>query len=102
MRYRVRLGSLSALGVTAAMGHFIQSAAAQTPEPGAHGAAPAQKTSLAWVFKPKETAYIAPNKPAWHIADIFAAHKGQAKWAQPVVKDQWFKAPGVHGSPWVV
>lgn len=90
MKYSVRLGSLSALGMTAAMCLFIQTTVAQNPETKANGAAPAQKTSLAWVFKPKAAPYIAPNKPVWHIADIFAAHKGQADWAQPVVKDQWF------------
>src|SRR5437762_697763 len=44
----------------------------------------------AWVFKPKDIGFHAPNKPVWHVADIVAAHKGQTDWAEPVMKDQWF------------
>jgi mannose-6-phosphate isomerase-like protein (cupin superfamily) len=43
-----------------------------------------------YAFKPKDISYKAPMKPVWHIADILAAHRGQADWEQPVVKDPWF------------
>lgn len=91
MKCSVRPGSLSVLGMTAAMCFFMQISMAQNPEPGAQGSGPAQKMPLAWVFKPKASPYIEPNRPVWHIEDILAAHKGKASWTQPVVMDRWFK-----------
>ena len=99
MKYSFRLGSLSALGMTATMCIFMQTAAAQNPEPGAHGVEPAQKTQTAWVFKPKVSPYVEPNRPVWHIADMLTAHKGQANWTQPVVKDQWFNVQYISMGP---
>jgi mannose-6-phosphate isomerase-like protein (cupin superfamily) len=99
MKYSFRLGSLSALGVTAAMCIFMPTAVAQNPQPGSHGAEPAQTTQTAWVFKPKASPYIEPNRPVWHIADILAAHKGGADWTQPVVKDQWFSVQYISMGP---
>lgn len=66
---------------------------------GEHPARPAAKMTVAWVFKPKASPYIAPNRPVWHIADILAAHKGKANWAQPVVKDHWFNVDYVSMAP---
>lgn len=66
---------------------------------GGSGAAKPAPETLAWVFKPKVSPYIAPNKPVWHIADILAAHKGQADWAQPVVKDRWFNVQYISMAP---
>ena len=60
---------------------------------------PGQKTTVAWVFKPKVSPFVEPNRPVWHIADILAAHKGQANWAQPVVKDQWFNVQYISMGP---
>ena len=43
-------------------------------------------TRVVWAaHKVVETPYTGPNKPVTHIADILAAHKGQARWDQPVL-----------------
>jgi mannose-6-phosphate isomerase-like protein (cupin superfamily) len=54
-----------------------------------------------WAPKPTTmTPYTAPNKPVWHLADILAAHKGQASWVQPIIRnkdqegDYFSMAPG--------
>ena len=65
-------------------------APAQAPAAAAPANA-ARPTIPAWVFKPKQAPYAGPNRPVWRIADILAAHKGQADWAQTVVKDRWFE-----------
>jgi len=90
MKFSVRLGRVSALGMVVAMCLYVQTAGAQNPASETHASATAQKDPLAWVFKPKAAPYVEPNRPVWHVTDILAAHKGQANWAQPVVKDQWF------------
>jgi mannose-6-phosphate isomerase-like protein (cupin superfamily) len=42
-----------------------------------------------WAPKPTTmTPYTAPNKPVWHLTDILAAHKGQANWVQPIVRNK--------------
>jgi len=70
---------------------LAQPVAAQAPPPAAGPANTARPTIPAWVLKPKQAPYVAPNRPIWRIADIAAAHKGQADWAQTVVKDRWFE-----------
>ncbi|MBW6531548.1 cupin domain-containing protein [Sphingomonas sp. RRHST34] len=41
-----------------------------------------------WAPKPTQpTAYSAPNKVHWKLADIRAAHRGQSDWVQPVVRN---------------
>ena len=41
-----------------------------------------------WAPKPSTmTPYVAPNKPHWKISEILAAHKGQANWVQPIVRN---------------
>lgn len=99
MKYGVRLGSLSALGLAVALCLSTQTAVAQKAGTGAPAAGPSRKMTLAWVFKPKAAPYIAPNKPVWHITDILAAHKGQSDWAQPVVKDHWLDVQYISMGP---
>ena len=99
MIFSVRLGSLSTMGLAAAMALSTQISQAQSAGTPAHAQAPAAKTTLAWVFKPKLAPYVAPNKPVWHIADILAAHKGQANWSQPVIKDRWFNVQYISMGP---
>ena len=42
-----------------------------------------------WAPKPSTmTPYVAPNKPHWKISEILAAHKGQANWVQPIVRNK--------------
>ena len=96
----IRGKGVAALAAAAAMGLFLQTASAQSAGgDAARAAAPAPKSTVAWVFKPKASPYIAPNKPVWHIADILAAHKGQTDWAQPVVKDRWFNVQYISMGP---
>jgi len=41
-----------------------------------------------WSSKPNQsTPYTAPNKVHWKLADILAAHRGQADWTQPIVRN---------------
>jgi mannose-6-phosphate isomerase-like protein (cupin superfamily) len=81
------------LGATAFIALAAGAAQAQAP------AQPPRESVTAWVFKPKQAPYVAPNKPVWRIADILAQHKGQADWAQPVIKDQWFLAQYISMAP---
>ncbi|MDB5702193.1 MAG: hypothetical protein JWL66_2392 [Sphingomonadales bacterium] len=41
-----------------------------------------------WAPKPTNpTAYTAPNKVHWKLADILAAHKGKGDWVQPIIRN---------------
>ncbi len=41
-----------------------------------------------WAPKPaKLTPYVAPNRPIWRLSEILAAHRGQAAWVQPIVRN---------------
>lgn len=41
---------------------------------------------IVWAaHKTPESPYVEPNRPIWHIADILKAHRGQARWDQPVL-----------------
>jgi mannose-6-phosphate isomerase-like protein (cupin superfamily) len=99
MKKGVRLGESSCWIMASVMCLWLQTATAQNPEVGTRGANPAPRTTLAWTFKPKVAAYIAPNKPVWHITDIVASHKGQANWTQSAVKDQWFHVQYISMAP---
>jgi mannose-6-phosphate isomerase-like protein (cupin superfamily) len=70
--------------------------AAGAPAPGAaagrgrggRGPAPV----VAWVPKAtRMTAYEAPNRPVWRLADVKALHPGNGSWTQPIVrnKEMW-------------
>ena len=42
-----------------------------------------------WSAKPTVmTPYVAPNKPHWKLSEILAAHKGEADWVQPLVRNR--------------
>lgn len=42
-----------------------------------------------WGPKPATaTPYVAPNKPVWRLKEILAAHKGQADWVQPIIRNK--------------
>lgn len=52
-----------------------------------HGQAPAQE-SLVWAPVPsKPNKWVPPNKVHTKLADLVTAHKGQASWREPVVRD---------------
>ena len=52
-----------------------------------HGQAP-QRESLVWAPVPTTpNGWVAPNKPHTKLADVIAAHKGQASWREPIVRD---------------
>ena len=64
-----------------------------------HGQAP-QQESLVWAPVPKAPAkWIAPNKPHTKLADLLAAHKGQASWREPIVRDTLLVADYVQMAP---
>jgi len=76
-----------------------QPVAAQAPTPAQAPGGGGRPTIPAWVFKPKQAPYVAPNRPVWHIDDLLAVHKGKADWAQTVVKDRWFENQYVSMGP---
>jgi mannose-6-phosphate isomerase-like protein (cupin superfamily) len=64
-----------------------------------HGQAP-QQESLVWAPVPKTpAAWIAPNKAHTRLADLLAAHKGQASWREPIVRDTLLVADYVQMAP---
>ena len=64
-----------------------------------HGQAP-QQESLVWAPVPNIPAkWIAPNKPHTKLADLLAAHKGQASWREPIVRDTLLTADYVQMAP---
>ncbi len=64
-------------------------AAGATPGRGAgRGPAPQRVVKYAWAPKPiKPLGWTGVNKPVHRIADILAAHKGQTRWSQEIVRD---------------
>ncbi|WP_277970761.1 cupin domain-containing protein [Sphingomonas echinoides] len=43
------------------------------------------------VWAPKKTpysAYVAPNKPWWKLADVLALHKNEKRWSQPIIRNK--------------
>jgi mannose-6-phosphate isomerase-like protein (cupin superfamily) len=53
----------------------------------------AQQDRLAWAPLPVvPTAYVAPNKPHWKLAELLAQHKGQPNWKETVVSDNLLHA----------
>jgi mannose-6-phosphate isomerase-like protein (cupin superfamily) len=64
-----------------------------------HGQAP-QQESLVWAPVPKTPAtWIAPNKPHTRLAELLAAHKGQATWRESIVRDTLLVADYVQMAP---
>ena len=47
----------------------------------------AKMAPLYWSAKRSPQPYKAPNRPHWKLSEILAAHKGQADWTQPLVRN---------------
>ena len=89
------VGSCSSLGLL-----FAQDAAPAGWTRGAAGRGPRVPPSVAWAPKPiKPEGWIAPNKPIWRLAEILAAHKGQADWTEPIVRDGYLQADYISMAP---
>src|SRR5262249_53748416 len=59
-----------------------------------------QQERLVWAPVPKTpNAWIAPNKPHTKLVDVVAAHKGQASWREPIVRDTLLVADYVQLAP---
>lgn len=59
-----------------------------------------QRESLVWAPVPaKANPWVAPNKPHTKLADLLAAHKGQAAWREPIVRDSLLVADYVQMAP---
>jgi len=97
------LGATLLVGAAAPLTALLaqQPAQAPTPAPGppaGRGGRGAQ--AAVWAPKPiTPGGWIAPNKPIWRLADILAAHKGQASWTEPIVRDQLFQADYISMAP---
>jgi mannose-6-phosphate isomerase-like protein (cupin superfamily) len=64
-----------------------------------HGQGP-QQESLVWAPVPSTpNAWTAPNKPHTKLVDLLAAHKGQANWREPIVRDRLLTADYVQMAP---
>jgi mannose-6-phosphate isomerase-like protein (cupin superfamily) len=64
-----------------------------------HGQAP-QRDSLVWAPVPTTpNGWVAPNKPHTKLVDLMAAHKGQASWREPIVRDTLLGADYVQMAP---
>ena len=52
-----------------------------------------QRDSLVWAPVPTApNGWVAPNKPHTKLPDLLAAHKNQASWREPVVRDTLLQA----------
>ncbi|MGA2213118.1 MAG: hypothetical protein ABSH31_07560, partial [Bryobacteraceae bacterium] len=55
---------------------------------------------LAWAPVPAQpTAWAAPNRPIWKLAELLAQHKGQPDWTQTVISDALFHADYISMAP---
>lgn len=82
MTFRGALGIALLLAATSAAG---QTRAPQSNWWSAPGREDGPLRTVWAAQKSPETRYRAPNKPAWHIADILKAHTGKQSWDQPVL-----------------
>lgn len=98
IKSNIRWTLLSAIAVLAPL-TLAQGQSGPNPSPPPAASGGQRQVIPAWVFRPKQMPYVAPNRPVWHIADILAAHRGQANWVQPVVRDQWFAVDYVSMGP---
>src|SRR6185436_3051912 len=59
-----------------------------------------QQDILVWAPVPKSpNAWVAPNRPHTKLSDVVAAHKGQASWREPIVRDTLLVADYVQMAP---
>lgn len=94
-----RLTPVAGLSTLASAFAFTACLAQTAPAP-APAPTPAPRFSVeSWVFKPTPTAYSGVHRPVWHIADLLAANRGKADWAQTVVDDQWFHTQYISMGP---
>src|SRR5579862_8695404 len=57
-------------------------------------------SQLVWAPKPATlTPWNKPNKPHWKLAEILAAHEGQANWKEPIVGDEFLRAEYIQMGP---
>ena len=60
----------------------------------------APKYWYAWSPKPDApTAYVGVNKPVWRLAELQAAHKGQADWNQEIIHTERYSARWIQMGP---
>ncbi len=112
----MRILKMTALASAAVLGFAAISYAQNAPAPAAPGAAapaagapagrgagrgPVQRVvKFAWAPKPiKPLGYTGVNKPIHRIADILAAHKGQARWTQEIVRDEDYSGKWISMAP---
>jgi mannose-6-phosphate isomerase-like protein (cupin superfamily) len=73
-------------------------AAFLAPPGGVH--AQAQREMLAWAPMPTQpSAWVAPNRPHWKLAELLAKHKGQPNWTESVVSDGTLRADYISMAP---
>lgn len=66
----------------------------------AAAAQPAPKYWFAWSPRPDvPTAYTGVNRPVWRLAELLAAHKGQADWNQEIVHTERYSARWIQMAP---
>lgn len=66
----------------------------------AAAAQPAPKYWFAWSPRPDvPTAYTGINRPVWRLAELLAAHKGQADWNQEIVHTERYSARWIQMAP---
>jgi mannose-6-phosphate isomerase-like protein (cupin superfamily) len=94
---RAAARNVAAMGVIAVMGLAAHQAVAQTQ---ARATNPGNKATVAWAAKPATLApYKAPNKLVYRLADVLAAHKGQANWQQKVFLSRDFEGDWISMAP---
>lgn len=82
----------SVLAVAAALPACAQTQAQATK--------PASKATIAWAAKPaKLPPYTGPNRLVWRLADVLAAHRGKASWAQTVFDSRDFTGEWISMAP---
>src|SRR5215217_7236645 len=87
----MRLTQAAAMGAATLLAAVSLSSAQAAPAPAARP--PAPPPVFAWTPKPIQlTPYVAPMKPWTKLADVRAAHRGQARWRHDVVKDNRMEA----------
>ena len=64
-----------------------------------HGQAP-QRDWFVWAPVPSTSnGWVTPNTPHTKLVDVLAAHKGQANWREPIVRDTLLRADYVQMAP---
>ncbi len=94
------IGGVLVVGSCSSLGLLFAQDAAPAAGRGGGGRGARVPPSVAWAQKPiKPEGWIAPNKPVWRLSEILAAHKGQADWTEPIVRDGFLQADYVSMGP---